>query len=768
MGQGIKINRFGGMAPRLASELLPDGYAQIAENMKLTSGDLTPYRSPEPLFTLPLADALTIYPIVISGDFYWMMWTTDVDVVHAPNTTLTTQRFYYTGDGVPKVTDLNRATFYSTLVKIVNYTQLVGDYEKTIEFTAAGCTYALLAAATAGNQFVVNVKNSSAGSLTIDPNGAETIDGAATLVLAAGTNKVIRCSGTAWVSVAATHYPYDAFTLGLPVPTVPCVAAYDTLAKAAGYTAVAADSGKTLDATVTPWTLALTAAATLGNTWILVVRNLGTGTLTVDPNGAELINGAATLSILSGEVGVLTCNGTAFSGTVLLGSFKSYIYTWVTAWGEESPPSASSNLLLLTSGQRVMLSSLPSASPTGAYHITSYNIYRTNTGDTGTAFQFVANQTISATTTYTDNVVDAALGDALASAAFDAPPTDLLGILNMANGITAAFHGNEVCFSEPYTPHAWPPAYRYSIDFPIVAIGALGNSLIITTQGKPYIATGNHPSSMSVYPIDLPYPCLSKRALVNMGTGIMFPTYEGLVFISGVSPQLASAQVFLRDEWQPYEPTTLLAKLFDGKYTGHYTDSSGNSKTFIFQTVTGQVPLFVRTENYASAGFSDPQTGIYYYVQDDVMYRWDAPDSDALVMDWKSKDYVIPKPTNMGSCKIYADFLPDNSAEIAAAIAYNAALTDEGGYIGGYEIAGLEVAGDLLIDVPSPNISIVTFRLFTNKTLRFEREVYNAKPFRLPTGYKTDTLAVEVETDLRVRAILLAETPAELEKLDAS
>lgn len=771
MSQGTKIVRFGGVAPRFATELLPDGYAQEALNAKLTSGDIVPYHEAEFLLNTTVTNPLTVYPIVINSAFYWMMWTTDVDVVRSPVTTLTTQRFYYTGNGVPKVTDLNRATFYTTSTKSASYTQIAGDLETTILFTGAA-TYDLLAAATAGNQFVVVVSSTGGGAVTIDPAGAELINGAATYVFSgAGAKVLIKCSGTAWTATVVTNYPYDSFDLGLPTPTAAPVVAFDTLAKAAAYTTVAGDAGKTIDCTATPWTLTLTAAATLGSSWVVIVRNLGTGTLTIDPTGAELINNVATITVLSGEVGIISCNGTSFTGVIFVGTFKGYVYTWVSNWGEESKPSASSNLLLLTSGQRAMLSGLPSAPPTGNYNIKSYNIYRTNTSDTGTAYQFVANQTISATTTYSDLVADAALGEVIPSTTYDTPPTDLAGILNMANGMTAAFHGNEICFSEPYVPHAWPPDYRYSVDYPIVAIGAVGNSLIITTQGRPYLATGNHPSTVTVYPLDLPYPCLSKRALVNMGNSIVYPSYEGLVSVSSTSPQLASLQVVTRDEWVGYYPTTMFARFYDGKYFGNYITPANERKSFIFQNATDRIALLVSTNIWATAGFSDPQTGIYYFVQNNKLYQWDSPDQQLSLMDWKSKDFAVDTPVNMGVCKIYGDFTtPDYAADNAAIVAANALIIDDMGYMGGDEVADeTEVAGDVLESLRSSSVDAqVLFQLWTNKTLRWQRYVSTSTPFRLPTGYKTDTYAVKVSARFRIHAILMAETPTALAELDAA
>lgn len=81
-------------------------------------------------------------------------------------------------------------------------------------------------------------------------------------------------------------------------------------AKSADYTPVANDNTSLIRGTAA-LTLNLTAAATLGNQWFIAVMADG-GAVTVDPNGAETINGSATLTIADGESALIWCNGTAF------------------------------------------------------------------------------------------------------------------------------------------------------------------------------------------------------------------------------------------------------------------------------------------------------------------------------------------------------------------------------------------------------------------------------------------------------------------------
>ncbi len=84
-------------------------------------------------------------------------------------------------------------------------------------------------------------------------------------------------------------------------------------AKTANYTVVASDRGRLIDCTSGTFTLTLTAAATLGDGFAFAVRNSGSGVITIDPNGAELIDGAATITLAAGETAFVMCTGgTAF------------------------------------------------------------------------------------------------------------------------------------------------------------------------------------------------------------------------------------------------------------------------------------------------------------------------------------------------------------------------------------------------------------------------------------------------------------------------
>lgn len=76
-----------------------------------------------------------------------------------------------------------------------------------------------------------------------------------------------------------------------------------------------ADKGAFIDITSGTFSQTFAAAATLGDGWSCHIRNSGTGTVTLDPDGAETIDGATTLTLGPGASVLLQCTGTALFTT---------------------------------------------------------------------------------------------------------------------------------------------------------------------------------------------------------------------------------------------------------------------------------------------------------------------------------------------------------------------------------------------------------------------------------------------------------------------
>jgi hypothetical protein len=95
------------------------------------------------------------------------------------------------------------------------------------------------------------------------------------------------------------------------------------------YTAISSDRAASYVWTGGSGTLTLTSAVTLGNDWFMLVRNNGTGTLTVAPAGGVLINSAASIGLQPADSCVICCSGSAFY-TVGLGRSTQFNFTQLT------------------------------------------------------------------------------------------------------------------------------------------------------------------------------------------------------------------------------------------------------------------------------------------------------------------------------------------------------------------------------------------------------------------------------------------------------
>jgi len=68
-------------------------------------------------------------------------------------------------------------------------------------------------------------------------------------------------------------------------------------------------------------------ALTLGSDWFVLVRNAGTGALTIDPTGAQTINGLSTLSLQPSDSCFVICDGTGFY-TIGLGQSATFAFDY--------------------------------------------------------------------------------------------------------------------------------------------------------------------------------------------------------------------------------------------------------------------------------------------------------------------------------------------------------------------------------------------------------------------------------------------------------
>ncbi|MBO9458977.1 hypothetical protein [Labrenzia sp. R5_0] len=448
-----------------------------------------------------------------------------------------------------------------------------------------------------------------------------------------------------------------------------------------------------------------------------------------------------------------------------------YVYTWVTDFGEESEPSPASGEVDWQSGITVTLSGFE-ATPTGR-NITKQRIYRSQTGDVGTYFYFVAERAAS-TSDFADNVAIDGFNEPLPSANWNAPPDGLSGLTTLPNGIMAAFVGRDLYFSEPWRPHAWPEKYVLTTDYPIVALGAVGSVLIVMTSGLPYVVQGSHPSSMRMDKIEQNLPCINSRAVVDLGYAIAYPSSDGLVVIAGDGQaRLVTVNLFDRDSWQALSPQTAIAGQMFGRYVMFYDTTDSQNKIVagaIFIEVSG-TPFLLRSSARATAVWYDLETSKLYYLgygTDDIL-ELDPPTGARAIYYWRSKEFAMQAPTNFGVIQVDAANALSPAevamidAEIAAVQAANEALIAAGslnGEINSHEMNAYALGGDILAPLPKQATGIEV-SVFADGNVVKTVNVAN-KPVRLPSGFKARKWEVSAQGRSSIEQIVIAHTMADL------
>jgi len=342
--------------------------------------------------------------------------------------------------------------------------------------------------------------------------------------------------------------------------------------------------------------------------------------------------------------------GAGYADTPAATETRVYAWTWVnkeSGYEFESAPSPASTSVNVYPTQAVSISGRASV-PTG-YIVTHWRLYRSVSG----VYLFVGELPISQIS-FTDEVLAESLGEELPSLTWEQPPATLQGLTNLPNGVMAGFVGRDVYFCDPYHPHAWPPNYTQSLDYPVVGLGRMDTTLAVLTTGTPYFLQGSHPDSIVVVKSDLEQACASKRSIVSTNGVVMYASPDGLVLLSPGGSKLVTEQYFTRAQWQTYfKPDSIHGYSHDLKYIGFYNNGT-TTGGFIYDPTSGQ---FILHDIYVTAAYADLQRDkLFIALADRSVKVWLAGANKTYT--WKSKKFTLPQVTGFSCAQLEAETYP--------------------------------------------------------------------------------------------------------------
>ena len=610
----IKINTFGGLAPRTSPRLLRDDLATVASDVNLESGRIVPIKENSDHLTLSNSSRKSVFKYTDSPE-RWLQFDEEVDVVRSPIPGETNDTVYWSGQTFPKMgrsSDLISGSVYPA-----------AGFRLGIPAPTAAPTVQ----AVAERQFdgVITFTNESS-TITVTTNS----------------------SGSA--------------------------------------TAHSASVGEFVELTGFATTQGVQAENINGTYRIKTVPS--TSTLTVE------LSQAATGSGDSSSV----ANGVKFGANsdAELDYDVSYVYTFVSAYGEEGPPSPASTVIVADDNMTINITQLETSSDVTKSNVNfgtgaKKRIYRSNTGSNTTQFQFVG-EVAMATTSFVDSSKNSELAEVIPSSDWIAPPDDdtslypdgpMQGLIALQNGVFAGFTGNRVCLSEPYQPHAWPASYRIGIEEPIVGLTAVANGLIATTNSTPYLITGSDPAALMALKIETAEACLSKDSMVDMGPAVMYAGPDGLMAAAGTEVRNLTEEIITPKQWQSnYYPSSIKGFYWQGRYVGFFDGGAGASPRyggFIFDARAGANSLInLESSVLIRGGFTDPDDNELYLIIGNKLKKFQGSNTD-LTFNWRSKDYVLPKPTSFAFLKVDAEAYPVTVKVYGdGSVIYNATIASSG------------------------------------------------------------------------------------------
>jgi hypothetical protein len=218
---------------------------------------------------------------------------------------------------------------------------LDGSAISTTSGTTSGLTFRL-------DFFTINMPPASQASVGIDALfrnvgsysfGVNDFDGNPIVTIAAGEAKYIYLTDNAttaglWglIAFGVGTSNVDAATLagfGLKAISNTLNSANNVNTFSSSYTAMDSDRASTYVWGGGAGNLTLPSAVTLGNDWYMMVRNSGTGTLTIASSGGIQINGSSALELQPADSCIICCSGSAFY-TVGLGRNTQFNFTQLT------------------------------------------------------------------------------------------------------------------------------------------------------------------------------------------------------------------------------------------------------------------------------------------------------------------------------------------------------------------------------------------------------------------------------------------------------
>lgn len=373
---------------------------------------------------------------------------------------------------------------------------------------------------------------------------------------------------------------------------------------------------------------------------------------------------------------------------------------------------------------------------------------------------------------YTDSKPNTSLGEACPSIYWDPPVTGLKGLVSLQNGLFAAYKDSTIYVSDWNAPHAWPYEHTVTIDYPIVGLGSFGNTIVVCTEAAPVLITVTDPTKPTTRAIQENCPCVSAGSIVSTRNGVIFASTNGLVLINSASPTFITEKIITQDEWLPLHPESLQAAFLNNTYYGFFTNPTEKAAGFLFDldsytysTVYNSIVSsgMVYTSQPTKIVYNDvEQSQLYvcYPLENKTQYSLNSFGTDSRInksFRWRSKVNVSPQGLFTLSCaQVNFTKLSSLKPEPPVWEGRLAGLALGMVYVNKQPVNGWCKTNTIEL------YDKMVFNYYVDGKLRFTKNIVDSKPFRLPSGFRGETVEIELKSNSHVHSVILASSMGEL------
>ena len=252
-------------------------------------------------------------------------------------------------------------------------------------------------------------------------------------------------------------------------------------------------------------------------------------------------------------------------------------------------------------------------------------VYKTNTGDETDNIQliheFTRGELSALESEFSVRVDDTQAQEAMPE--IEAPPFDLLDMSFVPGNYYAGRSRSmphTVLFSDIDNPTNWSTSFRYDIRDNIVKIAVTSNSVVVLTDGTPFVLSGTAPESMTTASLAAPAACVSEKSVVVLHNAVYFASNQGICVIYGSSDEgtvckCLTEQYLTKEQWQALNPASCIMGAFDNALHMFFHLADGSRKAFILDLAESANALTTHDE-IATCVCTDDRSDDMYFIRE--------------------------------------------------------------------------------------------------------------------------------------------------------